>query len=65
MNDLTSFVELVKSMRAAQKTYFKNRTQTDLRRSKALESQVDSRIETLSKSQPEAEQLPLVAPTEG
>jgi len=62
MNEPTSFVDLVKTMRAAQKKYFKSRTQTDLQRSKFLEHQVDVQVEKLSQPVPEAEQL--VLPTE-
>jgi hypothetical protein len=59
MNELNTFVELVTKMRNAQKSYFKNRTQTDLQRSKFLEHQVDVQIEKLTKGKQVAEQLSL------
>ena len=57
MNELTNFVELVIKMRDAQKSYFKNHTQSDLQRAKFLEHQVDVQIEKLSKGKQVAEQL--------
>jgi len=62
MSDSTSFVELVRSMRAAQRKYFKTRTQTDLQRSMNLERQVDTQLEKLPKPEPKPEQMSL--PTE-
>lgn len=38
------FFFAVKRMRAAQSDYFRNRTQQNLRRAKALESEVDNEI---------------------
>lgn len=43
----TSFVQLVAAMRRAQKTYFKERTQSALRESKQLEKEVDTVLEVL------------------
>lgn len=40
----TSFVHLVAAMRQAQKTYFKERTQTTLKEAKRLEQEVDARL---------------------
>jgi len=57
MNELFQFVELVSKMRDAQKSYFKNRTQTDLQRSKFLERQVDTQVEKLTKGKQVVEQL--------
>jgi hypothetical protein len=62
MNGLTSLLDLVRSMRAAQKKYFKTRTQSDLQRSMALERQVDTQLEKIPKPEPKEEQLTL--PTE-
>lgn len=56
MNDMSSFIELVKTMREAQKTYFRERTQSALQRSKNLERQVDVQIEKLSKPKEQAQQ---------
>jgi len=64
MNEPTSFVDLVKTMRAAQKKYFSSHTQTDLQRAKFLERQVDVQVEKLSKPVPEAEQMALPAENE-
>jgi hypothetical protein len=62
MNDLTSLLELVRSMRAAQKKYFKTRTQSDMQRAMSLERQVDTQLEKIPKPEPKEEQLTL--PTE-
>lgn len=43
--DARDLAALVKSMRDAQREYFRTRTQESLRKSKALEAQVDKRIE--------------------
>jgi hypothetical protein len=61
MSDLKSFVDLVRAMRAAQKKYFKSRTQTDLHRSMNLECQVDAQLEKLPKPAPRPEQMALPA----
>lgn len=45
--DLGEFVELVAEMRMAQKSYFKDRKQSDLKRSKELEKLVDDFIKDL------------------
>lgn len=56
-NEKASFVELVRTMRQAQKEYFRDRTQSALQRSKSLERLVDSEIDKLSKQQkPEVQQ---------
>jgi hypothetical protein len=62
MNENTNFIELVTKMREAQKSYFKNHTQTDLQRAKFLERQVDVQIEKLTKGKQVVEQLTLTAP---
>jgi hypothetical protein len=59
MNDLTSFADLVRALRDAQKKYFKNRRQSDLQRSMALERQVDTQLEKIPKPAPEPEQMAL------
>jgi hypothetical protein len=62
MSDLTSFTELVRSMRAAQKKYFKSRLQSDMQRAMGLERQVDVQLEKIPKPEPKPEQMTL--PTE-
>ena len=42
-----SFVQLVAAMREAQRTYFKDRTQSALKESKRLEREVDAQVEFL------------------
>lgn len=59
MNDPSSFADLVRAMRAAQKRYFKTRTQSDLQRSINLERQVDTQLEKIPPKPKAAEQLPL------
>jgi hypothetical protein len=59
MNDITSFVELVRTLRAAQRKYFKSRAQSDLQRSMSLERQVDLQLEKLPKPEPKPEQMTL------
>lgn len=46
--DLKQFVELVCSMRTAQKAYFRTRSQVELDRSKILERQVDNALREIS-----------------
>lgn len=41
---ITQFVELTRSMRSAQKNYFKTRTQSDLVKAKEMESEVDKAL---------------------
>lgn len=43
------FFDKVSSMRKAQKEYFKTRSQTALRNSKALEAEIDKEIERVNK----------------
>lgn len=45
---MNEFIELVREMRNAQKEYFKTRSQTAMRNSKALETEVDKEIERVS-----------------
>ena len=60
----SSFVELVREMREAQKRYFRDRTQTALKESKRLEQAVDERVKFLQVNNPplRQEELP-VSPT--
>lgn len=44
----SSFLQLVFAMREAQRTYFKERTQSALKESKRLEREVDAVLEFLS-----------------
>lgn len=65
MNDLTSFADLVRTMREAQARYFKSHAQTDLQRPKFLERQVDTQLEKIP-PKPRVEQPSLLASrTEG
>jgi len=48
----SSFVELVREMREAQKRYFRDRTQTALKESKRLEQEVDERVRFLEVNNP-------------
>jgi hypothetical protein len=59
MSNLASFADLVRSMRAAQKKYFKSRLQTDMQRAMNLERQVDSQLEKIPKPEPKPEQIRL------
>lgn len=43
------FFDKVSSMRKAQKEYFKTRSQTALRKSKAIEAEIDKEIERVNK----------------
>ena len=51
MNDLKAFVDLVKEMRDAQKSYFARKSPEKLKRSKELEKQVDKTIEEFNSKQ--------------
>lgn len=42
--DILEFVDLVDQMRAAQMSYFSNRTKDNLMRAKSLERSVDQRV---------------------
>ena len=53
--DIERFIKKVEVMRATQKNYFKFRNPTVLRKSKALEKEVDNEIATYYKE--EAEKL--------
>ena len=57
----SSFVELVREMREAQKRYFRDRTQTALKESKRLEQAVDERVKFLQVNNPplRQEELPV------
>lgn len=46
--DAKTFFQKVTLMRKAQKEYFKNRSQTALRNSKALEAEIDKEIERVN-----------------
>ena len=48
---MKDFIELVRAMRAAQKEYFRTRTGTALKKSKALEKQVDDFIKAIDDKQ--------------
>ena len=47
--DAKTFFQKVVLMRKAQKDYFKTRSQTALRNSKALETEIDNEIERVNK----------------
>ena len=47
--DAKTFFQKVALMRKAQKDYFKTRSQTALRNSKALETEIDNEIERVNK----------------
>ena len=51
MKDLKKFVELVKKMRDAQKSYFGRKSPEKLKHSKELEKQVDKAIDDFNSNQ--------------
>jgi len=55
----SSFIELVREMREAQKRYFRDRTQTALKESKRLEQEVDERVRFLEVNNPSLRQAEL------
>ena len=56
---MSTFVELVREMREAQRRYFKERTQSALKEAKRLEEQVDAQAEFLHVNDPPPRQLSL------
>ncbi len=58
MENFEQFVNLVETMRAAQKRYFRTRSYDDLDKCKKLESQVDREIQNITHPDNQ-ERLPL------
>lgn len=57
--EINEYAQLVKSMREAQKTYFRTRYTEDLNKSKKLEKQVDEATEGILKPKQEINQQKL------